>query len=62
MKTMDERNLEFIIANLEDAMSYLRPLRFNEVSAQRYGEVLDARLKIAGALGVLDSLRKQRAV
>ena len=57
----DMRDLEAIAAKLEQAMEQLRLIRFGEISAVGYGQVLDARCLLAEALGRLDSVRKQRA-
>ncbi len=57
----DVRNLEAIAAKLERAMEQLRQVRYGDISAVGYGQVLDARCLLAEALGRLDSVRKQRA-
>ncbi len=54
-------DLQAIAAKLEQAMAQLRLIRFGEISAVGYGQVLDARCLLAEALGRLDSVRKQRA-
>ncbi len=53
-------DLQAIAAKLEQAMAQLRLIRFGEISAVGYGQVLDARCLLAEALGRLDSVRKQR--
>ncbi len=53
-------DLEAIADKLERAMEQLRLVRFGEISAVGYGQVLDARCLLAEALGRLDSVRKQR--
>jgi hypothetical protein len=55
----DMRDLEAIAAKLERAMEQLRLIRFGEISAVGYGQVLDARCLLAEALGRLDSVRKR---
>jgi hypothetical protein len=55
----DMRDLEAIAAKLERAMEQLRLIRFGEISAVGYGQVLDARCLLAEALGRLDSMRKR---
>jgi hypothetical protein len=57
----DVRDLAAIAAKLERAMEQLRQVRFGEISAVGYGQVLDARCLLAEALGRLDSVRKQEA-
>jgi hypothetical protein len=57
----DMRDLAAIAAKLERAMEQLRQVRFGEISAVGYGQVLDARCLLAEALGRLDSVRKQEA-
>ena len=57
----DMRDLEAIAAKLEEAMEQLRLVRFGEISAIGYGQVLDARCLISEAQGRLDSVRKQEA-
>jgi len=57
----DVRNLEAIADKLERAMEQLRLVRYGDISAVGYGQVLDARCLLAEALGRLDSVRKQRA-
>jgi putative component of toxin-antitoxin plasmid stabilization module len=57
----DMRDLEAIAAKLERAMEQLRLVRFGDISAVGYGQVLDARCLLAEALGRLDSVRKQEA-
>jgi hypothetical protein len=54
-------DLQAIAAKLEQAMAQLRLIRFGEISAVGYGQVLDARCLLAEALGRLDSMRKQAA-
>ena len=54
-------DLQAIAAKLEQAMEQLRLVRFGEISAVGYGQVLDARCLLAEALGRLDSVRKQQA-
>jgi len=54
-------DLQAIAAKLEQAMAQLRLIRFGEISAVGYGQVLDARCLLAEALGRLDSVRKQQA-
>jgi hypothetical protein len=54
-------DLQAIAAKLEQAMAQLRLIRFGEISAVGYGQVLDARCLLSEALGRLDSVRKQRA-
>ena len=56
----DMRDLEAIADKLERAMEQLRLVRFGEISAVGYGQVLDARCLLAEALGRLDSMRKHR--
>lgn len=55
---MDKRDLEQIAVKLERAMEKLRLVRYGEISAVGYGQVLDARCQIAEALGQLDYVRK----
>ncbi len=55
----DARDLEAIAAKLEQAMAQLRLIRFGEICAVGYGQVLDARCLLAEALGRLDSVRKR---
>jgi hypothetical protein len=55
----DMRDLEAIADKLEQAMEQLRLIRFGEISAVGYGQVLDARCLLAEALGRLDSVRKR---
>ncbi len=57
----DLRDLQAIADKLEQAMAQLRLIRFGEISAVGYGQVLDARCLLAEALGRLDSVRMQRA-
>ena len=57
----DMRDLEAIAAKLERAMEQLRLVRFGDISAVGYGQVLDARCLLAEAQGRLDSVRKQEA-
>ena len=57
----DMRDLEAIAAKLEQAMEQLRLVRFGDISAVGYGQVLDARCLLAEAQGRLDSVRKQKA-
>jgi hypothetical protein len=52
-------DLQAIAAKLEQAMAQLRLIRFGEISAVGYGQVLDARCLLAEALGRLDSVRKR---
>ncbi len=54
-------DLQAIAAKLEQAMAQLRLIRFGEISAVGYGQVLDARCLLAEALGRLDSVRKHKA-
>jgi hypothetical protein len=56
----DMRDLEAIADKLEQAMAQLRLIRYGDISAVGYGQVLDARCLLAEALGRLDSVRKQR--
>jgi len=58
----DMRDLEAIADKLERAMEQLRLVRFGDISAVGYGQVLDARCLLAEALGRLDSVRKHRVV
>jgi hypothetical protein len=51
-------DLQAIAAKLEQAMEQLRLVRFGEISAVGYGQVLDARCLLAEALGRLDSVRR----
>ena len=53
-------DLEAITDKLEQAMAQLRLIRYGDISAVGYGQVLDARCLLAEALGRLDSVRKQR--
>jgi len=60
---MDCRDLKTVlvaIEQLEEAMAQLRLVRFGEISAVGYGQVLDARLKISEALGRMDYMRRQK--
>jgi hypothetical protein len=57
----DVRDLEAIAAKLEQAMEQLRLVRFGDISAVGYGQVLDARCLLAEAQGRLDSVRKHEA-
>ena len=57
----DMRDLEAIADKLEQAMAQLRLIRYGDISAVGYGQVLDARCLLAEALGRLDSVRKQAA-
>jgi hypothetical protein len=57
----DARDLQAIADKLERAMEQLRLIRFGEISAVGYGQVLDARCLISEALGRLDSVRKREA-
>ncbi len=57
----DLRDLQAIADKLEQALAQLRLIRFGEISAVGYGQVLDARCLLAEALGRLDSVRMQRA-
>ncbi len=57
----DMRDLEAIADKLEQAMAQLRLIRYGDISAVGYGQVLDARCLLAEALGRLDSVRKQGA-
>jgi hypothetical protein len=50
-------DLQAIADKLERAMAQLRLIRFGEISAVGYGQVLDARCLLAEALGRLDSVR-----
>ena len=54
----DMRDLEAIADKLERAMEQLRLVRFGEISAVGYGQILDARCLLAEAQGRLDSVRK----
>jgi hypothetical protein len=54
----DVRDLEAIADKLERAMAQLRLIRYGDISAVGYGQVLDARCLLAEALGRLDSVRK----
>jgi hypothetical protein len=54
----DVRDLAAIADKLERAMEQLRQVRFGEISAVGYGQVLDARCLLAEALGRLDSVRR----
>jgi len=56
----DMRDLQAIADKLEQAMAQLRLIRYGDISAVGYGQVLDARCLLAEALGRLDSVRKQR--
>ena len=56
----DMRDLQAIADKLERAMEQLRQVRYGDISAVGYGQVLDARCLLAEALGRLDSVRKQR--
>jgi len=56
----DMSDLQAIADKLERAMEQLRQVRFGEISAVGYGQVLDARCLLAEALGRLDSVRKHR--
>jgi len=55
------RDLEAIADKLEEAMEQLRQVRFGDISAIGYGQVLDARCLLAEAQVRLDSVRKQAA-
>jgi len=57
----DMRDLEAIAAKLEQAMAQLRLIRYGDISAVGYGQVLDARCLLAEAQGRLDSVRKHEA-
>ena len=57
----DMRDLEAIADKLERAMEQLRLVRFGDISAVGYGQVLDARCLLAEAQGRLDSVRKHEA-
>jgi len=57
----DMRDLLAIADKLERAMEQLRLIRYGDISAVGYGQVLDARCLLAEALGRLDSVRKQGA-
>jgi len=57
----DARDLEAIAAKLERAMEQLRQVRYGDISAVGYGQVLDARCLLAEAQGRLDSVRKHEA-
>ena len=57
----DMRDLEAIAAKLEQAMAQLRLIRYGDISAVGYGQVLDARCLLAEAQGRLDSMRKHKA-
>ena len=54
----DMRDLQAIADNLEKAMAQLRLIRYGDISAVGYGQVLDARYLLAEALGRLDSVRR----
>jgi hypothetical protein len=56
----DMRDLQAIADKLEKAMEQLRLVRYGDISAVGYGQVLDARCLLAEALGRLDSMRKQK--
>ena len=58
----DVRDIQAIADKLERAMEQLRLVRFGDISAVGYGQVLDARCLLAEALGRLDSVRKHRVV
>ena len=51
-------DLQAIADKLEQAMAQLRQVRFGDISAVGYGQVLDARCLLAEAQGRLDSVRK----
>ena len=53
-------DLQAIADKLERAMEQLRLVRYGDISAVGYGQVLDARCLLAEAQGRLDSVRKQR--
>jgi hypothetical protein len=55
----DVRDLQAIADKLERAMAQLRLIRYGEISAVGYVQVLDARCLLAEALGRLDSVRKR---
>jgi hypothetical protein len=57
----DVRDIQAIADKLERAMEQLRLIRYGDISAVGYGQVLDARCLLAEALGRLDSVRKQLA-
>ncbi len=57
----DMRDLAAIASKLEQAMAQLRLVRYGDISAVGYGQVLDARCLLAEALGQLDSVRKHKA-
>jgi hypothetical protein len=57
----DKRDLQAIADKLERAMEQLRQVRYGDISAVGYGQVLDARCLLAEAQGQLDSMRKQKA-
>jgi len=57
----DTRDLSAIADKLERAMAQLRLVRYGDISAVGYGQVLDARCLLAEAQGRLDSVRKQGA-
>ncbi len=57
----DMSGLQAIADKLERAMAQLRLIRYGDISAVGYGQVLDARCLLAEALGRLDSVRKQLA-
>ncbi len=54
-------DLQAIADKLERAMEQLRLVRYGDISAVGYGQVLDARCLLAEAQGQLDSMRKQKA-
>ena len=51
-------DLQAIADKLEQAMAQLRLIRYGDISAVGYGQVLDARCLLAEAQGRLDSVRK----
>ena len=53
-------DLQAIADKLEQAMAQLRLVRYGDISAVGYGQVLDARCLLAEAQGRLDSMRKHR--
>ena len=53
-------DVQAIAAKLEQAMAQLRLIRYGDISAVGYGQVLDARCLLAEAQGRLDSMRKHR--
>jgi len=55
----DMRDLLAIADKLERAMEQLRLIRYGDISAVGYGQVLDARCLLAEAQGRLDSVRKR---